>query len=71
MKNNKRYANSRHAVCFYCVLVVGILFIAPLLLGGGWGEASSQTLQKGKASFYAKRFHGRKTASGERLHPDS
>ena len=24
-----------------------------------------------KASFYAKRLHGRKTASGERLHPDS
>ena len=31
----------------------------------------AQSLQKGKASFYAKRFHGRKTASGERLHPDS
>ena len=27
--------------------------------------------QKGKASFYAKKFHGRKTASGERLHQDS
>ena len=27
--------------------------------------------QKGKASFYAKKFHGRKTASGERLHLDS
>jgi len=31
----------------------------------------AQSLQKGKASFYAKRLHGRKTASGERLHPDS
>ena len=31
----------------------------------------SQVLQRGKASFYAKSFHGRKTASGERLHPDS
>ena len=31
----------------------------------------SQALQKGKASFYAKSFNGRKTASGERLHPDS
>jgi rare lipoprotein A len=30
-----------------------------------------QVLQRGKASFYAKSFHGRKTASGERLHPDS
>ena len=27
--------------------------------------------QKGKASYYSKKFHGRKTASGERLHPDS
>ena len=71
MKNNKRYANSRHAVCFYCVLVVGILFFVPSLLGGHWGEASAQSLQKGKASFYAKHFNGRKTASGERLHPDS
>ena len=67
MKNNKRYVNSRHAVCFYCVLVVGILFFVPPLLGGHWGEASAQSLQKGKASF----FNGRKTASGERLHPDS
>lgn len=31
--------------------------------------ASSQ--QKGKASFYAKKFTGRRTASGERLHSDS
>ena len=71
MKYNKRYANSRHAVCFYCVLVVGILFFVPPLLGGHWGEASAQSLQKGKASFYARHFNGRKTASGERLHPDS
>ena len=27
--------------------------------------------QRGKASFYAKKFSGRKTASGERLHHDS
>ena len=33
--------------------------------------AHAQVLQRGKASFYAKKFHGRKTASGERLHPDS
>lgn len=31
---------------------------------------SAQT-QTGKASFYAKKFSGRKTASGERLHHDS
>ena len=27
--------------------------------------------QRGKASYYAKKFSGRKTASGEKLHPDS
>ena len=30
-----------------------------------------QVLQRGKASFYASHLNGRKTASGERLHPDS
>ena len=28
-------------------------------------------VQSGKASYYARKFTGRKTASGERLHPDS
>ena len=28
-------------------------------------------VQSGKASFYSKKFSGRKTASGERLHHDS
>lgn len=32
---------------------------------------NAQGIQSGKASFYAKSFNGRKTASGERLHPDS
>lgn len=31
----------------------------------------AQNLERGKASFYAKSFNGRRTASGERLHPDS
>ena len=31
----------------------------------------AQDQQEGKASFYAKRLAGRKTASGERLHNDS
>lgn len=30
-----------------------------------------QTQQRGKASFYSRQFNGRRTASGERLHPDS
>ena len=33
--------------------------------------ANCQSLQKGKASYYGKEFNGRRTASGERLHPDS
>lgn len=32
---------------------------------------SAQNVQEGKASFYAKKFTGRRTASGERLHHDS
>ena len=32
---------------------------------------NAQNVQTGKASFYAKKFSGRKTASGERLHHDS
>ena len=31
----------------------------------------AQAIQSGKASYYAKKFQGRRTASGERLHPDS
>ncbi len=31
----------------------------------------AQSAQKGKASYYARKFNGRCTASGERLHPDS
>jgi rare lipoprotein A len=53
------------------VLVIGMLFLVPPLFGGKWGEASAQHFQRGKASFYARHFNGRKTASGERLHPDS
>ena len=32
---------------------------------------AAQDVQQGKASFYAQKFHGRMTASGERLHRDS
>ncbi len=37
----------------------------------GFIPLQAQKQQKGKASFYAKKFNGRITASGERLHPDS
>jgi rare lipoprotein A len=47
------------------MLIVGMLFIPHFLI------SSISQSQKGKASFYARNFHGRRTASGERLHPDS
>lgn len=48
-----------------------IALVATLLLTFGFTFLQAQGQQKGKASFYAKKFHGRKTASGERLHSDS
>ena len=36
-----------------------------------FSDSFSQEVQKGKASYYARKFGGRKTASGERLHHDS
>ena len=55
--------------CHWSVRIVVLLCV--MLLNSQFSILNSQSLQKGKASFYAKRFHGRKTASGERLHPDS
>ena len=43
-----------------------IVFIAILL-----GLAALAQVQSGKASYYAKHFSGKRTASGERLHHDS
>ena len=50
------------------ILTIGILFplssfLFPLLYAQG--------VQTGKASYYAKHFSGKRTASGERLHHDS
>ena len=46
-----------------------ILIITFALIG--FTPLQAQKQQRGKASFYAKKFNGRKTASGERLHSDS
>ncbi len=46
------------------ILIITFAFI-------GFTPLQAQKQQKGKASFYAKKFNGRITASGERLHPDS
>jgi len=37
----------------------------------GFTPAGAQSQQKGKASYYARKFTGRKTASGEVFHHDS
>ena len=42
-----------------------------LLITLGFTPLHAQDVQQGKASFYAQKFHGRLTASGERLHRDS
>jgi rare lipoprotein A len=34
-----------------------------------WGQASTDVLETGRATFYAKKFTGRRTASGERFNP--
>jgi len=47
-------------------LILACLLILPYIL-----PALSAQTQKGKASYYAKKFTGRRTASGERLHHDS
>ena len=44
----------------------GLLIVSCFLI-----FAFSQSLQKGKASYYAKSWTGRRTANGERLHHDS
>lgn len=53
--------------------VMNLLKIALVatLMTIGFTPLHPQDVQQGKASFYAQKFHGRRTASGERLHKDS
>ena len=59
------------------VVVIAVAMISPLVysLTSHHSQLTSiifaQGVQKGKASYYAKKFSGRQTASGERLHHDS
>jgi rare lipoprotein A len=66
--------SSRRNVFFFNLLVAciftGIFFAgcAPsLTVSRGKGQAASFGPREGMASYYAKKFHGRKTASGERF----
>jgi rare lipoprotein A len=47
------------------------IYIVILLITLGFTPLHAQDVQQGKASYYAQKFHGRMTASGERLHKDS
>ena len=68
----------------YRVIVISIAMLSPLMysltshlspltsyLSPLTSKTNAQGVQTGKASYYAKKFSGRKTASGERLHHDS
>lgn len=68
----------------YRVIVISIAMLSPLMysltshhlpltsyLSPLTSKTNAQSVQTGKASYYAKKFSGRKTASGERLHHDS
>ena len=58
-------------------VVISVAMLLPLItsltsyLSPLTSNVNAQNVQEGKASFYAKKFSGRKTASGERLHHDS
>ena len=66
------------------ILVIFVTMLSPLMysltshlspltsyLSPLTSKTNAQGVQTGKASYYAKKFSGRKTASGERLHHDS
>ena len=59
------------------VIVISIAMLSPLMysltphFSPLTSKTNAQNVQTGKASFYAMKFSGRKTASGERLHHDS
>ena len=52
----------KHAAC-----ITGIALVMGLMSGLALPTEAGAKAQKGKASWYGKRFHGRKTASGERF----
>ena len=61
------YSIFRRLTVILFLLISGLLPIANHQLS----IVNSQSPQRGKASYYSLRFSGRRTASGERLHPDS
>ena len=64
----------RYRIFIRVGLVVALLFSAAANSSFFTFHSSllhAQDVQQGKASYYAQKFHGRMTASGERLHRDS
>ena len=64
----------RYRIFIRVGLVVALLFCAAANSSFFTFHSSllhAQDVQQGKASYYAQKFHGRMTASGERLHRDS
>jgi rare lipoprotein A len=68
---DKRIVHKQHSdrQQFNWLWVMAMAILLPLT--SYLSPLSAQGVQKGKASYYAKSFNGRRTASGERLHPDS
>ena len=58
----QRNASAVQRICMV-IIISHFLFLIP--------HSFAQSVQQGKASYYALRFTGRKTASGERMHHDS
>ena len=75
MKNCK-YALLRKRAFVLCVLLWGAVHFSFFTSHSSFlisysSFLAAQDVQQGNASFYAQKFHGRMTASGERLHRDS
>ena len=58
----RRNASTIQRICMV-IIISHFSFLIP--------HSFAQGVQQGKASFYAKKFTGRRTANGERLHHDS
>lgn len=61
----------RSAIALLSLLICGLALAEPLPSLGRFGTLPEKPqIVSGKASFYSKAFHGRKTASGERYSHD-
>ena len=61
-RTTRRNASAIQRICMV-IIISHFSFLIP--------HSFAQSVQEGKASFYSKKFTGRRTANGERLHHDS